>query len=1145
MNHSSRIRLSKLSIGLFAALAVAPAFAQNTTAGLGGQVLGADGQPLAGAEVTIVHTESGTVSRVVTDANGRYNARGLRVGGPYKITAEKDGTTQSEEGVFLALEKVSQVDLSIGGQELETIAVTGVAGPVIFSSDKMGAGSNVTRDQLDSFASIKRDLQDYARLDPRISQTDKERGEISAGGQNTRYNSVTIDGVTTSDTFGLEANTLPTAKQPISIDAIQEVNINIANYDVTQKGYTGANINAVTKSGTNDFKGSLTYVYRDDSAVGRRFNRSTNTFTDFGPFEEETFGFTLGGPIVKDKLFFFVAYEDFTQTKTAPDFGPIGGGAGSTVNLTPALINQYSTLARTTYSIDVGSSEIPSGFETRVKDALVKIDWNINDDHRLSVRYNKTKQDEPFLPGFGIRSLSLSSHWYNQGKEFETWVGQWFADWSENFSTEAKISYRDYESIPENNANLPQISLSFPRPTAATGLLTGNTSLVSGTERSRHFNELATKTNNLYFAGNWYVGDHTLKFGVDYEKNEVFNAFLQDTKGNYTFGCINSSSTVTYVGDPIIGTGALNCGSTLAADQARIDAAVLYNFRIGRPTNYQVQVGALIDPLNPLSARYPIDAGAADWTLKNTGLFLQDTWAVNTNLTINYGVRIDIPKIDEKPTFNAAASAPVGPIVAGRRTGGFGYRNDETIDGDELIQPRFGFNYTFDDERAMQLRGGFGLFQGAAANVWLSNPYSNTGVTTRIIGCGGSFAACPTTGGLFSANPDTQPTPAGASPAANVDFLSPDLRQPSVWKANLAFEKELPWWDMVFTAEYVQTQVKDAVHYRFLNLGDASRIGPDGRQLFYTAQGYNGACFTPTGGTITTGACTGFRTRAGSNAAFNNVLIAENTSKGRGDNLTIGLQRPMKNDWAWSLAYSFTEATEVNPLTSSVSNSNWLNRTAFDPNEEVASRSNYAIRDRFIASVQWQHRFFGDNKTSVGLFYEGRTGKPYSWTYINDLNGDGVGGNDLMYIPNFGDNTVVFRDLNGNGSGDEQAAFWAVVNANPELQRHIGGVVKRNEASAPWVNTFDLRISQELPGFFDGNKFTVTLDVLNVGNLLNKKWGRTDEIGFPLNRSFVNYGGLDASGRYIYIVGSTEDFVTRQERAESQWAAQLTLKYSF
>ena len=1108
MNHTNRLRLSKLSIGLIVALAAAPAFAQNTTAAVGGQVVGADGQPIAGAEVTIVHSESGTVSRVVTDDNGRYNARGLRVGGPYQITANKEGAgNRSEDDVYLALDQVSQINLSIGAQDLDAITVTGAAGPVIFSTDKMGSGSNVTRDQIDSFASIRRDLQDYARLDPRISQTDKERGEISAGGQNTRFNSVTIDGVTTSDTFGLESNNLPTAKQPISIDSIQEVNVNIANYDVTQKGYTGANINAVTKSGTNEFHGTATYVFRNESGVGKRYNRASDSYTDFGPFEEKTWGVTVGGPIIKDRLFFFGQYEEFTATKTLPDFGPLGSSNGTQVGITQAEIDQVRSIAQTRYGLDLGTTDIPSGAQTEVKDILLKLDLNITDNQRASIRYNKTEQTEPFLPSFGTRSLSLSSHWYNQAKEFETWVGEWFADWNDNFSTEAKVSYRTYQSQPLNASRLPQISVQFNKPTGLPpGVLTGNLNLVSGTERSRHFNLLETDTFNAYLGANWYVGDHTLKFGADYDRNDIYNAFLQDTNGQYTF------SSVT-------------------------------NFQNGTPQFYQSQQGA---------PGFTIADGAADWSLRNLGVFIQDTWAVNNNLTLTYGFRVDLPMVDEEPVYNAVAAGAVVPGLGrfGRQTGGFGYDNRTIIDGKELVQPRFGFNYTFDSDRPTQLRGGVGLFQGAAANVWLSNPYSNTGIATQIFGCGGSFGPC--TGAIFSTNPDSQPRPVGITPAANVDFLSSDLRQPSVWKANLAFEHELPWWNTVFNAEYIQTQVNDGVHYRFLNLGNATGTGVDGRALYWTQGGYDTRCFSNTGAVVTALPCTGtnaVRSRSNSNAAFNNALLATNTSKGRSDNLTIGLSRPMIDNWSWSLAYSYTDAEEVSPLTSSVSNSNWANRSIFNPNEEVASRANYEIRDRFVGAAQWQHKFFGDNKTSVGLFYEGRKGKPYSWTFINDLNGDGVGGNDLMYIPDPSATNIVFRDLNGNGSADEAAAFWAIVNANPELRRHIGGVVERNEASAPFVNQFDLRLSQELPVFFGDNKFIVTLDVLNVGNLLNKKWGRIDEIGFPSNRSFVNYGGLDAQGRYIYVLqqplGATEDFVTRQERAESQWAAQLTLQYKF
>ncbi|MGH8078013.1 MAG: carboxypeptidase regulatory-like domain-containing protein, partial [Lysobacter sp.] len=397
MTHPNRVRMSKLTLGLLAVLAAAPVFAQSTSAGVGGRVVGADGQPVAGAEVTIVHTESGTVSRAVTGPDGRYNARGLRVGGPYTITINKAGAgTNSQDGVYLNLDKVNQVDVALNNDvtTLESVKAVAYGGSEIFSADKMGAGTTITREQLQNFGSIKRDLQDYARLDPRVAQTDKTRGELSVLGQNSRYNSITIDGVSTSDTFGLEGNGLPTEKQPISIDAIDEVQVNVTNYDVAQPRYSGANINAVTKSGTNDFHGSLSYIYRDNDMVGDLDGRPFNSWKD-----EQTYGTTFGGPLLKDKLFFFLSYEKFTRTGPGASNGPAGSGtAFDASGISQAEVDQIIGIAQSRYGVDAGSLVPPGDAKNETEDKLVKFDWNINDDHRLSVRFNETEQSVAIFP---------------------------------------------------------------------------------------------------------------------------------------------------------------------------------------------------------------------------------------------------------------------------------------------------------------------------------------------------------------------------------------------------------------------------------------------------------------------------------------------------------------------------------------------------------------------------------------------------------------------------------------------------------------------------------------------------------------------------------------------------------------------------
>jgi hypothetical protein len=1122
-----------------AVVAAAPVLAQNTTANIGGRVLAADGSPVSGAQVTVLHVESGSSNTATTDAQGRYGLRGLRVGGPFTITFSKGGLTDKREDVFLALAETAALDGRLG-VAAQSIVITGRGVNDKFNSSNMGAGTNITSRELNTFASIQRNLQDYARTDPRLAQTDKDRGEISAVGQNTRFNSITIDGVTTNDTFGLEANNLPTIKQPISIDAIASVQVNLSNYDVTQKGYTGANINAVTKSGTNEFKGSLYYVFRDDGLVGKRFNRTDGTYFDAPSFNEDTIGFTIGGPIIKDKLFFFGVYEEFKSSRGSPDFGPLGSSS-TNVGITQSAIDQAISTARTTWNMDVGSPAVPQGLEVVVKDVLLKLDWNISDNHRANLRYTKTEQGEPNIAGFSGTSLSLSSWWWNQDKTVESLVGQWFADWTPNLSTELKVSSRDFASRPTqvNGTRLPAIGLRFSGalpPGTPAGVNSNPRVLNFGTELSRQFNELETKTTDIYAGATWNLGNHELKFGIDYAENDVFNAFLQNVNGNYTFAC--EPGTYSF------GTFT-SCNDMTSAQR---DLAVLENFRAGTPSAYTLQ--------SPRGDR-TLQDGVARWSYTNTGLFLQDSFRVSDKLSVMLGLRMDQQGVPTPPLANAAVAAP---LVAGsmatpsftRNSGGFGVDNTTTLDGNRLFQPRAGFNWNLGtNERRMQLRGGFGLFQGAAANVWLSNPFSNTGVAVAQLNCV-SFSACRAAGVTFRADPDNQPRLTGQPPSPNVDIISPDLEQPSVWKANLAFETEVPGFrGVIASAEWLHTKVDSAIYYQNLNLGAATRVGPDGRNLYYRPEGYNPACFNPaTGGALTTGACANpsgqSRVRALSNQNFNNVLLATRTTQGHGDAITLGLSRASTSGLGWSLYYTKTSAKEVSPLTSATSGSNYSNRQIFNQNEEALQNSNYLIKDRFSGSLSWSKAFVANYRTSVGVFYEGRRGKPYTWTYINDLNGDGVGGNDLMYIPSApGSGEVVFR---GNSStqtaAQAEAAFWAVVNGNTELSNARGGLVGRNTSFAPWVNNFDVRFSQELPGFTKQHKATVVLDILNFGNLLNKRWGRIDEIGFPSNRSFVNYGGIE-NGRYVYTVGSTEDFITRQSSGESQWAVQATLRYEF
>jgi hypothetical protein len=1090
MTNRTRLRRSKLALGLMLALASAPTFAQSTSAGVGGHVSGANGQPVAGATVTIVHADSGTASNAVTDADGRYSARGLRPGGPYTITITKDGVTEKRENVYLTLDEVATVDATIGGAggpvTLETVQVTGAALGVsdVFSADTMGSGTNVTETMIQQQPSIDRSIADIIKLDPRIVKLDRETQQVTVSGQNPRFNNIKIDGVPTNDNFGLNDSGLPALNQPISGDWIAQYNIGISNYDVSQADFVGANVNAVTKSGTNDWRFTVYGVYRDndmirESANGSKFAGLTNEWTR---------GVYLGGPLVQDRLFIFAGFEQFQRSNTLPPRGVAGSDATTQLLVTQDQVDTITSNFARLFGAGVDPGASPEPFDNTDDKKFLKLDFNINDNHRASFRYNNT---DGSVARFSRTTgqLQLASNVYADNISFESYALNFYDNWTENLTSEFNLSKANYDSVPTSSFFLPQITIrNIPGAT-------GNT-VVLGTERSRQANQLNVETWTSALTFNYFMGDHELKFGADWEKNDVYNLFLQDVFGNYT---VDYASWVN----------PLNTSANIPW--------AFYNFQ--RPTSGQ------------------LDDVAAQFSVSTLGLLAQDTWSATPNLTLTYGFRVDTNDVGGVPTENV------------RFRNDFGVDNRNTIDGNQTWQPRFGFNYTFDTERRMQLHGGLGRFLGSAPGVWVSNSFSNPGVGVD------SFAA--TNGTSMTVDPNNPLVPStGGVASRQVNALSDDFAQPTVFKANLAFESELGVMDLVGGAEILLTEVEKGVMFTNVALGNPNGILPDGRESYWLTSarsGFNQNTGSTTGtnrnqaNCITVNPALPFD-RATNPCAYTNAIILSNTRRGSAANMTFYLEKPWKDNWSARIGYTYGKADEVSPATSSVAFSNWNGRFVYNPNEERLSRANYEIRDRLTASASYKWEWFHDAPTTVSMFWEGRTGRPFSYAFANDANGDGQS-NDLFYIPA---NQTDVQYTTGSSPQDIEA-FWNYIYNHDGLNQHRGEVAERNGTRAPFVNQVDLRISQKLP-FFRGRQSEIYLDILNFGNLLNKRWGRIEEAGFPSRVQMARFAGVN-NGQYVYDVSqfynegtstpTTPVLELRDVAAESRWSAQVGFKINF
>lgn len=1058
MTHRNRARLSKLSLALVVALAASPVFAQSTSAGVGGHVAAADGQPVAGAEVTITHVASGTVSRAMTDANGNYSARGLRVGGPYTITINKAGAGSSTTSdVYLSLNQVADVDVALNADvtTLGGVAVYADVTSDVFSSNNKGVGTSVSGRQLETAPHGNRSLDDVARLDPRIQVIDQGSGAISVAGVNNRYNNISVDGLSQGDPFGLNPNGMPYVGSPISVDTIAAYDLKVSDYDASADT-VGASINAVTKSGTNEFHGSVYYALKDASSmVGKRDGE------EYGLFDkDDTKGFTLGGPILKDKLFFFASYEE----QTVSNFGGASSSDGvANGYVTQAEIDEAIATA-TSLGMEPGSYG-STGINLENKRYLAKLDWNINDYHRASLTYQQTEEFRPSPYDAFPDTVVLTSHWYNNNNVTKNTSLQLFSDWSDNFSTEFKVSQQKFDQVNGNPVNQPEVEVE----TAAGG------SIFIGEDDNRHENQINTKRFSASLSGTYYAGDHTFKGGVDYMRHDAYNLYGKALHGAYRF--------------------------TSLAD-----------FASGNYDRYNLKTPA---------PGYTIEDTAAALVYTQVSPFLQDTWQASDNFSLTYGVRVNIPKADRAPEKSPGFEQA------------FGFRNDYKLgSSNRVVLPRFSFNYTFDTPRHSQLRGGIGSFQSVPPFVWLANPYQNNGGVTAL-----NYTVTNPADAPFSSDPYNQNVPASGAPSNLIDVIDPDFKLPTVWKSSLAYDAELPWYGLIGSIEVQNIRARNAAFYQALNIGESQGTLVDGRNSYWCTLG---------------GSTSSSNKNCGRNPAFSNQsTILGNTDKGSSTAVTFALSKPLANEWYGNISYTFTKATEVGSDASSNAWSSYQFVSRVNPNQRFATSASREVPNSIKASLGWEHAFFGDNKTSITAYYNGRDGKPYTWIMNGDVNGDGIF-QDPAYIPLVNDANVSY----GSATAERIQQFHDLIDSDPYLAGHRGQIAERNRGQLPWINQLDLGIQQELPGFLKDHKSVIRLDIYNFLNMLNNDWGITKEIGGFDSRYLARLAKVNADGTYVYDLGSasTPSWQSLRpydangyspSRLVSRWSLLLTVRYEF
>lgn len=1053
-----KLFLRWMLFGLFVVGLNLAGYAQGvTTAALKGRVIDQNGKPLFAATVLAIHTPTGTQYGTITSEDGLFYIRNMKIGGPYTVRISSVGyKTEEVKGIYLDLNKTADIKvvLTETAQNIGEVVIKGNTNNTI-NAGRTGAMTNITNKAIENMPTIQRSLKDITRLTP-------ESDGNSFGGANDRYNSFSLDGSVFNNSFGLGDATPggQTHAQPVSLDAIAQVQVSLAPFDVREGGFTGAGVNAVTKSGTNQFKGTIYSFFRNKGMVGSKVGDVSVPNTDFNT---QQYGVSLGGPIIKNKLFFFVNYEGENRNELAHSwvaYNDQNKGQSNVTTVSEDSIKMVQERFRNYWGYDPGAYQGYTHHKKNYK-ILAKIDWNISKNHNLTVRYNMLNSWLDKLPhptaiiGRGPTSYRLpfensSYRIYNKVQSIVAELNSIFSNKVGNKIIAGYTAFRDY-----------RVPFSKPFPVVDIFNQQGQLAITAGSEMFSTHNILNQDIYQISDNLSYYANKHTITGGFDFEY----------------FSFANSFNLFYYPWDKFF-----SVKSFLENDSIN-----------GVNFNKQVR-----------------DAQKKPYVLSylkvgQLAMYAQDEWHVNDRFTLTYGLRIDVPFY-----FNKIPETAATDVVKNFDGWVDENGNPAKVDATKwpkskvLWSPRVGFNWDVKGDKTMQLRGGTGIFSGRIPFVWLGNQSTNAGIYP-----GYTF---------------------------QVDATVDNFRWPQVWKNDLAIDMNLGNQWMV-TLETIYTKTLVAIIHHNYNMkpptGHLSGTG-DNRAMFSSFSERN--IYSTSPGHI------GFLDAG--------TIMMANSDKGSQFNFTAKVSKSWHFGLSFMAAYTYLNAKDITTLTSKIAANAFQSRPVIgNPNYSQYSWSGFGLKHRIISSVAYRISY-GHAASTFSFFYEAGKGNRYSYVYAGDLNQDGIRNNDLLYVPkDKGDIHFGTVDANGNATVAPDAdAQWAALNAfinqDPYLKTRRGQYAQRNGAMLPWYSQLDFRFLQDF--YVDKkkvHKFQISLDILNLGNMINSSWGVRK---FATSDNPISVTGVDKNGvPYFKFDTNLKNSYVDDVSLRSKWQMQIGLRYIF